>query len=213
MSAIQRQTKLVALIAVASIVCGCAATQKLSDADRAKFRSASINGTVEKAPQAFLLAPSGANIGLMFGAVGGLAASGSIADSQNAFDAYLVKNSISVERIVLEELEGALRASGKLAIVSPAEAAAPAIKVSVPQYGFGVTHLLASKVVPVLWIKCDMVDSSGRTLWSYNERMLPSIASPMESTTWEELRDNPKQIEEQWRKASRYLAKKIADDL
>jgi hypothetical protein len=213
MNAILCQAKLVALIAVALIVCGCAATQKLSDADRAKFKSASISGSVEKAPQAFLLAPSGANIGLMFGPIGGLAASGSIEDSQKAFGAYLEKNSISIERIVLQEVEGALRASGKLAIASSAEGAAPSIKIAVPQYGFGVTHLLGSKVVPVLWIKCDMVDNSGRMLWSANERMLPSIASPMESTTWEELRDNPKQIEEQWRKASRYLAKKIVDDL
>jgi hypothetical protein len=87
------------------------------------------------------------------------------------------------------------------------------LRVAVPQYGFGVTHLLASKVVPVLWIKADMVDSSGKLLWSANDRMLPSIASPMEPTTWEELRDNPKEIETQWRKASRHLAKKIVDEL
>jgi hypothetical protein len=200
------------LVAVALILCGCAATQKLSDEDRGKFKSAQIQGTVEKG-QLFLLAPSGANIGLMFGAVGGLAASGAIEDSQKAFAAFLEKNAISVDTIVREEIEAALRASGKLAIVGSAETAPAAIKIALPQYGFGVTHLLGSKVVPVMWIKCDLVDGSGKLLWSANERMLPSIASPMESTTWEDMRDNPKQIEEQWRKASRYLAKKIVDDL
>jgi hypothetical protein len=213
MRALLRQTKLVALIAVALIMGGCAATQKLSDEDRARFKSAKISATVEKAPQAFLLAPSGANIGLMFGAIGGVAAAGTIHDAQTAFAAYLDQNSISVETIVREEIEAVLRESGKLAIASAADAAAPVIKIAVPQYGFGVTHLLASKVVPVLWIKCDMVDSSGKLLWSANERMLPSIASPMEPTTWEELRANPKEIEAQWRKASRYLGKKIVDEL
>jgi hypothetical protein len=172
-----------------------------------------VSGSVEKAPQAFLLAPSGANLGLMFGAVGGAVTGAAMHDSQTAFEAYLAKHSISVERIVREELEAALRASGKLAIAGPADAAAPVVKISVPQYGFGVTHLLASKVVPVLWIKADMVDSSGKLLWSANDRMLPSIASPIEPTTWEELRDNPKEIEAQWRKASRHLAKKIVDEL
>jgi hypothetical protein len=213
MNAILQPAKLVAVLAVALILSGCAATQKLSDEDRAKFKSAKISGSVEKAPQVFLLAPSGANIGLMFGAVGGLAAGASIEESQNAFVAYLDKNSISVEKIVREEIEAALRASGKLAIASPGDAAAPVIKIAVPQYGFGVTHLLADKVVPVLWIKCDMVDSTGKLLWSANERMLPSIASPMEPTTWDELRANPKRIEEQWRKASRHLGKKIVDEL
>jgi hypothetical protein len=202
-----------ALIAAALILGGCAATQKLSEQDRAKFKAASINTTVEKAPQSYLLAPSGANAGLMFGAIGGLAASGSIEDSRKSFEAYLEKNSISIEKVVREEIEAALRASVKLAIVNPGDASAASIKIAVPQYGFGVTHLLGSKVVPVLWIKCDMVDASGKLLWSANERMLPSIASPMESTTWEELRDNPKGLEEQWRKASRYLAKKLVDDL
>jgi hypothetical protein len=201
------------LIAAVLILGGCAATQKLSEQDRARFRTASISNTVEKAPQSFLLAPSGANVGLMFGAIGGLAASGSLEDSRKSFEAYLEKNSISIEKLVREEIEGALRASGKLAIANPGDAAAASIKIAVPQYGFGVTHLLASKVVPVLWIKCDMVDEAGKLLWSANERMMPSVASPMESTTWEELRDDPKQLEEQWRKASRYLAKKIIDDL
>jgi hypothetical protein len=35
----------------------------------------------------------------------------------------------------------------------------------------------------------------------------------MESTTWAQLRDDPKQIEDQWRKASKHLAKKIVDEL
>lgn len=212
MNAILQKARLAAVVAIALVLCGCAASQKLSDADRAKFKTARINGTVEKG-QVFLLAPSGANIGLMFGAIGGAAASGSIENSQKAFAAYLDKNSISIEKIVREEVEQALRESGKLALASPGETAAPTINISVPQYGFGVTHLMSSNVVPVLQIKCDLVDGSGKLLWSANDRMLPSVASPMQSTTWAQLRDDPKQIEEQWRKASRHLAKKIVDEL
>ena len=213
MKTILQKAKVAALVAVVLIVSGCAATQQLSSEDRAKFRSATISGAVEKAPQVFLMAPSGANIGLMFGAIGGAVTGASVQDSSNAFLAYLDKNSISVEKIVREEIEAALRASGKLAIAGAAESAPATIKVAVPQYGFGVTHLLSSNVVPVLWIKCDMVDGSGKLLWSANERMLPSIASPMQPTTWEEMRDNPKKIEDEWRAASRYLAKKIVDEL
>jgi hypothetical protein len=209
---ILQQTRRAALIAVALIMAGCAATQKLSDEDRANLKSAKISPAVEKGP-IFLLAPSGANLGLMFGPLGGAVTGASVHDSQTAFQSYLDKNKVSIERIVREEIEGALRDSGKLAIAGPRDATAPVVKISVPQYGFGVTHLLASEVVPVLWIKTDLVDSSGKLLWSANERMLPSIASPMERTTWEAMRDNPKLIEEQWRKASRYLGKKIVDEL
>jgi hypothetical protein len=209
-----RNLKLAMVLAFALAIAGCAApTQRLSDADRGKIKSVAINPTVQKVPEPFLLAPSGANIGLMFGAVGGLAASGPIASSQNAFSAYLVKNSISVEAIVRQEVEQALRESGKIAVVAPGNPSTPSVNITVQQYGFGVPHLLSSNVVPVLMIKCDMVDGSGKVLWSAGDRMLPSVASPIESTSWEAMRDNPKVIEEQWRKASRLLAKKIVAEL
>jgi hypothetical protein len=43
--------------------------------------------------------------------------------------------------------------------------------------------------------------------------MLPSVASPMEAVTWDAMRDDPKRIEQEWRKASKYLAQKIVEEL
>jgi hypothetical protein len=203
--------KLVLLAFVVAIAAGCAASQQMSAEDRAKVKSAKV-GSVEK-QQLFLLAPSGANIGMMFGAIGG-AVTGAVAeDNTKVFAAFVEKNGISVEKIVREEVEAALRASGKLALVGADDAAAPTLKISVPQYGFGVPHLLSSNVVPTMWVKCDLVDASGRLLWSANDRMLPSIANKVEPTTWEQMRDNPKKIEEEWRKAAQILAKNIVADL
>ena len=172
MISILSKLKLAAIIAVALIMCGCATTQQLSNTDRARLSAARISGNVEKG-QVFLLAPGGANIGLMFGAVGGLAASGSIEDSRKAFAAFLEKNSLSIEKIVHEEIERAVRESGKLTIAATGESQAPTINISVPQYGFGV----------------------------------------VQSTTWSQLHDDPRQIEDQWRKASRYLARKLINTL
>jgi ABC-type uncharacterized transport system auxiliary subunit len=205
--------RLLVPLALAAILSGCAATQKMSDADRAAFKSASVVAEPADKEKMFLLAPGGQNIGLMFGAIGGLAASGAIEDNRQAFAAFLEKNNISIDRIVREEVEKAFRESGKLTLVGPGQGAPAKLKISVPQYGFGVTTLLSSKVVPTLWIKCDLVDASGRLLWSENERMLPSVANPMESTTWKEMADNPAKVEDDWRKAAAYLAKKIVGEL
>lgn len=212
MNKVMRSVKMMAAVAIALVVCGCASTQRLSDSDRATLKSVKINDTVNKG-SLFLLAPSGANIGMMFGAVGGLVTGASMNDSQQAFGGYVDKNAISIEKIVREEIELALRESGKLAIANGDTVGAAIVNVSVPQYGFGVTHLLSSNVVPVMQIKCDIVDAAGKLLWSANERMLPSIASPMESTTWSTLHDDPKQIEQRWRMAARHLAKNIIKEL
>jgi hypothetical protein len=212
MSSFTKFIKLMAIISSILLICGCAASQKISTEDRDKIKSVRIAESVEKGP-AFLLAPGGSSVGLMFGAVGGLASSGLIADSQAAFTNYLSKNSISIEQIVREEIENAIRSSGKLAISTAADTSSPSIRVSIPQYGFGVTHLLSSNVVPVLYIKCEMIDSSGKAVWSASDRMLPSIASPMDAIAWTRLTNDPKEIEAQLRKASKFLASKLIKEL
>ncbi|USX18314.1 hypothetical protein NHH82_20885 [Oxalobacteraceae bacterium OTU3REALA1] len=207
-----QKIKTIAILTVALVLSACASTQRLSEADRASTKTVAISSTVQKG-DLFLLAPGGANIGLMFGALGGAAASGSLANERTAFDSFLQANAVSIDAIVRDEFEKVLRASGKVAIAAPGDAALPVLKISVPQYGFGVTHLMSSNVVPVMNIKGVLTDGAGKVLWSDTESMLPSIASPMESTTWQRLHDDPKQIEQEWRKAAHYLAKKIVDTL
>jgi hypothetical protein len=211
MNSIIRRTKLAAILGLSMLVFGCASTQKLTDADRAKLNSVKINATVDKG-QLFILAPGG-GVGLLFGPIGAAVASSSIENTQKAFTDFLDKNSLSVDKIVREEIEKTLRESGKVAITTPGDATTPVMTITVPQYGFGVTNLLGSSVVPVLNIKCEIVDSSGKVIWSSSDRMGPSIANPMPSVTWAQMHDDPKLIEEQWRKAANYLGKKIINEL
>jgi uncharacterized membrane protein len=204
--------KTMVLLAMALVLSACASTQRLSETDRTRLKTVTVSDSVQKG-QLFLLAPGGANIGLMFGAVGGLAASGPLSTSQAAFGAFVDAHAVSIDAIVREEFEKVLRESGKVTVVAPGTTAVPVMSIAVPQYGFGVPHLLSSNVVAVMQIKCALTDSTGKVLWSESERILPSIASPMETTTWAQLRDNPKLIEEQWRKAAHFLAKKVVDTL
>ena len=184
----------------------------MSADDRQKVKAVRVSESVEKG-QVFLLAPGGASASLMLGAVGGAASSGAIADAQANLADHLAKHGISIEKIVRDEVLNAIRSSGKLSIASAADAQAPSLKIEVPQYGFGVTHLLSSNVVPVLQVKCEMVDPSGKVIWAASERMLPSIASPMDATAWTQLTSDPKQMEAQLQKAARFLAEKLVQEL
>jgi hypothetical protein len=142
-----------------------------------------------------------------------MAVSGSLKSSEAAFGAFVDAHAVSINAIVREEFEKVLRESGKVAIAPSGTSAVPVMSIAVPQYGFGVPHLMSSNVVAVMQIQCALTDSTGKVLWSESERILPSIASPMETTTWAQLRDNPKLIEVQWRKAAHFLAKKVVDTL
>ena len=212
MEILARKGKLAALL-LAAALWGCAApTQKMTDQDRARVKTVAIGDKVQTKGQLFLLAP-GSSIGLMFGAVGGALSAGAVEDDRKVFADFLSKNGISIESIVREEVERALAASGKLAVVATADASTPRVDIFVMQHGFGVPTLVSSTVVPVLSVKCDMVDVTGKVIWSAGDRIGPSIANPVDPTTWTAMRDNPKLIEEQWRKAARLIAQKIVGEL
>jgi hypothetical protein len=213
MSAFIGQAKILAFISVVLVVSGCATpTQKLSDADRGIYSAVRISQSVEMPKEPYLLAPGG-SVGLMFGAVGGLAAGGSIENERQVFRRFLEKNSISIKQIALQEIELALRESKKLKIVPKADASAPEIRIAVLMYGFSVPHLLSSNVVPVVNIKCEMVDASGKTIWVAGDRTSASIANPITPISWESLQTNPPLIADQWRQASKIIASKIMTEL
>ena len=204
---------LAVLIFVCANLVGCATTtQPLSDADRKKYSSVRINPTVEMPAAPYLLAP-GTSIGLMFGAIGGLAMSGAYESDQQLFARYLDKNGISIESISREELEAAIRASNKFQIARPEDKATPEITVTVQLYGFSVPHLVSSNVVPVVMLKCDMKDDTGKVIWSAGDRLLPSIASPIESTSWETILQTPSLATQRFREAVKIIATKIAGEL
>ncbi|HEX5357395.1 MAG TPA: hypothetical protein VFW93_14370 [Aquabacterium sp.] len=212
MSYLIRSSKVISALLLAFVITGCATSQRMSSEDKARIKSTQVSQSVEKG-QVFLLAPGGAAVGMMFGAVGGAVSGGMVVDAQTAFVNYLNQNNISIEKLVQQEFENALRASGKLSIATSADAGIPTIKLSVPQYGFGVTHLLSSNVVPVLQMKADMVDDKGQTVWSASDRMLPSIASPMTAIAWAQIQNDPKEIEAQLRAAAKYLSNKLVQSL
>lgn len=192
----------------ATLLAGCGTTSLVSDPARSKISSVSINGLVAKPPQMFYLGP-GDGGGLMFGAIGGALAAGPIEKSRVSFQGFIERNNISIERIVQQEVEAAIRGAGKLSIQPPDKAGQGQLSIKIIQYGFGVPHLASSYVVPLVGIQCDVTDSSGKVVWSASER-LSTLGNPIEPIKPEAMRDDPKLIEAKWRDAARYVAENIA---
>ena len=189
------------------LLAGCAAPQPLGPQERSKIGAVRIDADVKRVPDMFYL-PPGHAVGLMFGAVGGAITGASLAEPRQAMQAFVERNGIRIERIVSEELDAALRRSGKLPVVDgPADGAAT-IRAFVRQYGFGVPNALSSKVVPIVFIECSIVDPAGKTLWTSSDRVL-TLGNPVEPVSVEELRDNPKLIESTWRQATKHIIANI----
>jgi hypothetical protein len=193
------------------IVTGCAApTQKLSAEERSKIDMVQVNKRVQKPAGMYYLGPSVAPV--LFGSVGLLAAQASQMDDAKVLLEYAERNGVFVEQIAHQEVEAALRESGKLKVSDTARAGETVMNVLVYQYGFSIPTGFSSRLVPMLGIRCELADPTGRVLWRGTERVLP-LGNPVDSIALEDLRKDPKRIEDAWRRAARHIAKTIFDEM
>jgi hypothetical protein len=192
--------------------------QKMTAEDRTTLTSVRIESFKPRPTALYLNLPSAANIGMLFGAVGGaigaIAGSSSRQEMSLAFIEVLTKNSISVIDIMKEEFEAGLKASGKLQLKNPDDTTPGAtIRVSVQRFGFSIPTLLSASVVPILEARCELVGVDGRILWSAGDKISASILNPVDSVNWERMAGDPKLLEEQLRKAARAVTKNILAEL
>lgn len=203
-----RGTRCTCLLALLFLLSACATTQNLSDEDRRKISVVRINSNVQKVPAMYYLGP-GTGILFAFGAIGaGVAAAVSV-EPGKALQEFAEKNGIFIEKIAFQEIDTALRQSGKLKVSDSGEASAATMNVLVVQYGFSIPHGFSSNLVPVVAIRCEMVDAAGKVIWSANDTVL-TLKNPAAPMSLEAMRDNPKSIEDAWRSAARRIAGNIA---
>lgn len=190
------------------LLSGCAAVQPISDAERRKVSSVTLSEAVAKPPAIYYLGPGGA-AGLMFGAIGGALSASSIEESRRSFQTHVDKHGIAIEKIVLEELSGSMQRSGKFPLAARPEPGGAVIHVTILQYGFSIPHGFSSKLVPILFVRCDMKDASGRVIWTSSEATRP-LGNPVEAAEPAAIQSDPKAMEGSWRAAARHIAAAIA---
>jgi hypothetical protein len=210
MKTILHAARLTGLLAIALLAYGCATTQPLSDENRRQIKAVKINDKVQKAPSMYYLGP-GTSALFAFGAVGGVAAAAASEEPGQALKEFVETNGIFVEKIALQEIDTAFRDSGKLKILGAPEAGATTMNIGVYMYGFSVPNGFSSSLLPVLAIRCELVDAAGKVIWSQNGSV-QLIRNPAVPMTLYEMRDRPQRIEEAWRRAATQIARKIAYD-
>jgi len=199
------------LLSLLFLLSGCATTQHLSDDDRKKISVVRINSNVQKAPVMYYLGPE-TSYAMWFGAIGGAAAAAASGNPGKVLQEFVEKNGIFIEKIAFQEIDAALRQSGKLKVSDSGEPAEATMNVTVIQYGFSVPNLFTSNLVPLVTIECEMVDATGKSIWRARDSVL-TLRNPAGSMSLEAMRDDPKRIENAWRVASKRIAGNIAKTL
>ena len=199
------------MLALLLVLSGCVRTiQALSDNDRKKISVVRINNNVQKARFMWYRGPDTCTL-FAFGEPPYPCFE---SESTKLLQDFAEKNGVFIETIVLQEITAAFRESGKLKVSDSGEATETIMNVSVDQYGFTRAVRFSSNLVPTVSIKCEMVDATGKVIWSARNRLSLGGAGRHRSVivSLEGIRDNPKLIEIAWRGALRQLASEIVKD-
>ncbi|MGO9443736.1 MAG: hypothetical protein ACLPXB_03045 [Thiobacillaceae bacterium] len=190
---------------------GCASTPQLSSDDRSHLGTLRIDPTIETQSQMYYLGP-GSGIGFLFGAVGGAITAVANLSPGEQFKKFAQDNGINIDQIVKEEATKAFRESGKLKLTDTSDPNVSTLKISIPMYGFSIPNGFSSKLVPIVGIKCTLVDPSGKTIWSARESTHP-LGNPADGRTIDEFKSNPKEIEDSWRIAAKSVMGDIVGNM
>ncbi len=206
------------ILLISLLLSGCA-TQKLSVDDRQKLALVRINPIARISSQLYYF---GSKQAFSFVANHLLGTAGGVIAHEVAYDDYKLntkslqlyaeKNKIFIDKIVLEELKKALENSGKVHLTESPKQSLVTFNTNIIQYGFSVPNGLSSKLVPMLNILFTLVDVDGKIIWKANDYTLP-LGNPVEAIPADEIKTNPKLIENAWRDAARSIITNIINDL
>jgi hypothetical protein len=199
------------IVLLFALLGGCASTPALSPAERGQFEAVRLYPSVDKPDQMYYLGP-GSGIGMMFGAIGGAITAAANLSPGEQFDKFAQDHDIHIERIVKEEAIKAFQTSGKLNLTDTESSNAATLRVSITMYGFSIPNGFSSELVPIVSIKCTLVDSSGKVIWSAND-MTNALGNPAEGKTPDQFRADPRLIEGAWRIAARSIMANIVSHM
>ena len=86
------------------------------------------------------------------------------------------------------------------------------MKLAVKMYGFSIANGFSADLVPLVSIRCTLTDSSGKVVWTAND-MTYTLGNPWNGKTPDELRADPKLIEQAWRVAAHKVMTNIASNM
>ncbi|RJF95342.1 hypothetical protein [Noviherbaspirillum saxi] len=199
--------KLNGLVTLIILLSGCASTQPIATSDRSNVKAVTLSKDVPVPSKMSYLGPGGAT-GLAFGAIEAAIAAPGIEKSRESFQEQTTETGVSINRIVYEEALAQIRQSGKFPLKDETEPGGATIYVSVLNYGFSIPHGFSSRLVPILGVRYEMRDPSGRILWSATERVMP-LGNPVEPIDVDEIKRNAATREAAWRAAAKALAAKL----
>ena len=194
------------------LLAGCASTPQLNSEARAHVGAVRIDAAIDTPSEMYYSSQASALGVSVFGAIGGGVGVAIDESRGGELDRLARDNGIHIDLIVREEAGTAFQQSGKLNLTDVKGADVATLKISITMYGFSVPTGFTSELVPIVGIKCTLVDSTGKTIWSANQSTHP-LGNPVAGKTRDQFLADPKLIDASWRAATKSVMADIVSHM
>ncbi len=152
------------LLSVFVLTSACTTATKLNSVDRAATRCVAVQKTsYYPTSENIFYYTFGQNLtGAMGGAIGAGIAHAAAGGERQQFSAIFRNQKIDVGQIMTERFEQQLKRSGLFAVQGNPDAN---FRITILNMGAGIPNGLAIRMYPLLAVKAELVNKSGRTIW------------------------------------------------
>lgn len=195
------------LVVIVLFVSSCA-TNKVALREGVNLSAISIEENISIPSEIYYVGP-GFGVGMLFGAIGGAIAGANSASKSEVIKKFAKEHEIEIEQIVRRAFESEINKNNNLEINNNSE---NKLSIIVKQYGLSIPNGFSRKLVPVLLVEAEIKDGENAVIWRDRDHVLP-LSKTVKPFKLNQLKANPKLLENAWKAAAERAAKEIIGNM
>jgi hypothetical protein len=179
----------------------------ISKENSQSIKTVYLNPQIKKPEKMYDFA-SGSQVGMAFGAIGGLVSGMASEKEGESMQQFAESNKIDIRKIITRQWENTIREKSRFKLSNQPNGAV--LTTDIIMYGISIPHGLSSDYVPVLAINAKLVRNN-QVVWQDSGRVLP-MSSGMPRYKLDQIVRDPAKLSEMWNAASgRIIGEMVAD--
>ncbi|HTB80025.1 MAG TPA: hypothetical protein VK717_03980 [Opitutaceae bacterium] len=190
-------------LAIIALLSGCATSQTLSDADRSRIKSVTLNSKIESVPLDYdTIAVATSEVLSKW--------QGNVGEEGKAIEEYMARHGITIEDVVRNEFVRQWKSRQIFSLVDKDGDAE--ITLSIYYYILAQPNMFSPALRVGIGVEALIKDKAGKELWRKRSGVKP-LNSSFPKHSWDEMEANPELFREMGEGEARQIIKELLDDL
>lgn len=203
--------KLTCFIISLILLQGCATTTPLSAENRQSLHTITLDTTITKPKEIYILNNNQNNMMAFGGIIGGIIATSEGQNTSQQLATLADKNRIVIDKIVREELISQLKQQKQYRYQAKGPADAILV-VEIKLYGLTIPHGFTSELVPIIHLQGKLLKNE-KIIWQSTVHSSVLNSQDLPHHKWDEIMLHPKYLVEMWQVAASKMVREMLSKL